>query len=416
MSHRLLIICPHFAPTNAADSHRVRICAEGLLRQGWELDLIACRPEDLPINQTPLLNAGLPQQLRVHRVPSQPNWLGRLVGSQTTGRNARRFIEDAGDRLLAEHAFDGVFFSTTAFGLLPLAVRWKEKFNVPYVVDLQDPWLQTLPAGVPAPGGRLRFALAMSQAKKWESTVVQEAAGIVSVSPAYGDQLRQRYPDLRPPAFLTLPFGASTQDIALAQSDQVSQTIFDPVEPNHHLVHVGRGGEDLWPSLLPLLHALPSATSATLHLIGTSYAPQDRQQKTLWPLAEQLGVANQVQEYTNRIDYFEAIRCLTDSTGIVVLTSADPAYNASKIHNCLLAGPPVLALVHPNSVAQSQWQNLAPHLTLVDCLSNDAQTQVSSWLKNLPMSPTRMKSYPFEARTQSEALGNFLSQVLLPSR
>ncbi len=415
MSQRLLIICPQFAPTNAADSHRVRICAEGLINQGWQLDLIACRPEDLPINQSPLLCETLPAALRIHHVPCQANWLGRLVGSETTGRNALRFVRDAGDRLLAKTTFDGVFFSTTAFGLLPLAVRWKEKFNVPFVIDLQDPWLQTLPAGVPPPGGRLRFSLAMSQAKKWEPKVMQNASGIVSVSPAYGDQLRSRYPGLGKIPFLTLPFGASAKDISLARSDQVSQSIFDANSAHKHLVHVGRGGEDLLPSLRPLLKALSSTASALLHLVGTSYAPENRQKKTLMPLAEELGLANQVKEYPNRIDYFQAIRCLTDSAGIIVLTSADPAYNASKIHNCLLAGPPVLALVHPNSVAQSQWRHLAPHLTLVDCLNADAMDQITQWLEQLSTPTTPIVNYPFEAVVQSKTLGDFLSQVLLPS-
>ncbi len=415
MSRRLLIICPHFAPTNAADGHRVRICAKGLMARGWQLEILACEPDDLDINQSPALTDTLPQGLTIHRVPCRPGWLGKLAGATTTSRNGLRFIKAKGDELLAEGRFDGILFSTTAFGLLPLASRWQARFRVPYVIDLQDPWVQVLPDGVRPPGGAIRYALAMAGARRAEPKVIGNAAGVVSVSPSYQSQLAQRYPGMSLPPFLSLPFGASQQDLELARSAPPGQRIFSPDRKTLNLVHVGRGGEDLWASLAPLLLAIKDHPAVKLRLIGTSYAPPDRQLPSLSPLAEELGVADQVTEYPARIDYFQALRCLADSSAIVVLTSSDMAYNASKIHNCVLAGPPVLALVHPGSVASEQWAELAPHLTLIDCQSSSAREQVAGWLGQLPASPTSLNNYPFEADQQAAKLSKFLAHVLSPS-
>ncbi len=415
MSQRLLIICPHFPPTNAADGHRIRICAAGLMSRGWQLDILCCEPNDLPINQSPGLEETLPQGLVIHRVPCRPTVLGRLVGASTTSRNARRFVQRRGDELLGRGNYAGVLFSTTAFGLLPLGVRWRQRFGVDFVIDLQDPWLQELPDGVSPPGGPLRYGLAMAQAQRWEPAVTDAAAGIVCVSPDYESRLKARYPTLAGKPFLTLPFGAAAGDFRCAAGESSRQTFFGRSSDQLQLVHVGRGGEDLWPSLRPLLQALKdNARPFHLHLIGTSYAPAGRQQPSLLPLAEAAGLAGSLSEYPARVDYFEALRCLSDSHGVVVLTSSDSSYNASKIHNCVLAGPPVLALVHEGSVAQKLWQGLAPHLTLVDCGSAAASKAINRWLEGLPADSVELTDYPFEADRQASALSSFLQHVLDP--
>ncbi|MEM7706685.1 MAG: hypothetical protein AAF358_14090 [Pseudomonadota bacterium] len=416
MSPRLLIICPHFPPTNAADGHRIRICAAGLISRGWQLDVLCCEPDDLPINQSPRLVDTLPSELTIHRVPCRPTLLGRVVGASTTSRNARRFVQRRGDELLARGDYVGVLFSTTAFGLLPLGLRWRQRFGVDFVIDLQDPWLQRLPDGVSPPGGTFRYGLAMAQAKRWEPAVTNTAAGIVCVSPNYESQLKARYPGLTDKPFLVLPFGAAANDFHRAAGEASRQNFFDGQSDQLQLVHVGRGGEDLWPSLRPLLEALQASnTPSHLHLIGTSYAPAGRQRASLLPLAEAAGFADSLSEYPARVDYFLALRCLSESAGIVVLTSSDAAYNASKIHNCVLAGPPVLALVHDGSVAQRLWQGLAPQLTLIDCASPDAVNAIGRWLEQLPAEPVTLEDYPFEADHQAEALSSFLSAVLSPA-
>jgi hypothetical protein len=86
-----------------------------------------------------------------------------------------------------------------------------------------------------------------------------------------------------------------------------------------------------------------------IHFIGTSYAPRDRAEKMVEPLAEEFGFADMVTELTDRIPYSEALRCLLDADALFVPGSDDPGYTASKIYPYLLARRPLLAVFHENS-------------------------------------------------------------------
>jgi hypothetical protein len=58
-----------------------------------------------------------------------------------------------------------------------------------------------------------------------------------------------------------------------------------------------------------------------------------------------------VSEHPARVPYFEALRCMTDADALIVPGSDDPGYAPSKIHNCLLARRPLLAILHRESPA-----------------------------------------------------------------
>ena len=416
----LLVVCPHFAPVNGADAQRVRLYLPGLMAAGWTPHILACDAADLPYSSSPLLSATVPGEVAITRVRSRPTWLGRLAGASTTGRNAKRFIQAEGDRLLATRHFRAVLFSTTAFRLLPLGVRWQRRFAVPYFIDLQDPWYQDFHARHPGqkpPGGRLRYWLANRHARIWEQRVLAGASGILTVSPAYQTTLQARYPDLEAP-FLSLPFGAAAADFELLATHDIGQDQFVASDGHLHLVHVGRGGTDLWPALTPLFAAIAAGLAAgadwakrlRLQFIGTSYAPEGRQQASILPLAQQMGISSAVTEQPARIDYFQALKGLTDCHGIMLPMSSDAGYNASKIHNCVLAGRPILALAAAHSVAAQQLDGLAPQITLVDP-NTDSQAALTAWLTSLAQKkaahpPT---DYPFEATRLAGQLAQFLS-------
>jgi hypothetical protein len=86
-----------------------------------------------------------------------------------------------------------------------------------------------------------------------------------------------------------------------------------------------------------------------LHFIGTDYAPAGRAMKSVEPIAREAGIADLVDERTSRVPYFEALKILTDSDGILLFGSDDPGYTASKLYPCILARKPILAVFHERS-------------------------------------------------------------------
>lgn len=137
---RVLIVSPHFPPTNAPDHQRVRMSLPYFRESGWEPVVLAVDAAGVVGLPDPLLAQTLPTDVPVHRVSALPVSLTRLAGLGNVAYRAWFQLKSAGDRLLREGQFDLVYFSTTQFVVTALGRRWQERFGVPFVVDVQDPW------------------------------------------------------------------------------------------------------------------------------------------------------------------------------------------------------------------------------------------------------------------------------------
>ena len=362
---RVLIVSPAFAPTNAADSHRVRQSLPYYRAAGWEPTVLAVDPAEVAAPQDPLLLETVPSDVRVVRAGAIPRtWTARLgVGSLEA--RALVPVARAGARLLrdAQRAgapFDLVFFSTTSMGFTALGPRWQRTFGVPFVVDLQDPWLDDYydrDGAPPPPGGALKYGLSQRVARTCEPYVLRRAAHVISVSPAYPEMLVARYPDIAPGRFTVLPFGAPERDFEVLDAVRVPNPAFDPADGLEHWAYVGIAAGMMAFALNALFSALAAARAkdpsrydrVRVHFVGTTYAEGDRAEKAVEPIATRHGVADLVDERPHRIPYFEALQILRDAGALVIPGSDNPGYTASKLYPYILARRPLLALFHEQS-------------------------------------------------------------------
>ena len=169
--------------------------------------------------------------------------------------------------------------------------------------------------------------------------------------------IQKRYPDVPARNFTILPFGAPELDFAALENLRVSQSAFDPADGKEHWVYIGRGGQDMAFAVRAFFTALkryadenPNLSERLrLHFIGTDYAPRDRARKTIEPLARECGVEKLVSEQTDRLPYFETLRCLSDADALFIPGSDDSGYTASKLYPYVLAKKPMLAVFHESS-------------------------------------------------------------------
>jgi hypothetical protein len=356
---RVLIISPHFPPVNAPDHQRVRVALPYLQEFGWTAQVLAVKPQHVPHSQDAKLAEALPSNLPITYVDAWPESYTRQIGLGNVGWRCLLDMRKAGDRLLSSQKFDLVFFSTTIFPVMLLGQHWWKKFQLPYVLDFQDPWrsdyYQTKQSQ--PPGGRLKYGITQFLARWSEPQAMKAVEHIISVSPSYPKTLQQRYPWLQPEQFTVLPFGAAEHDFEQLTALQVKQTIFDAQDGKRHWVYVGRGGADMTIALRLLFDSIQTARrlnpeawrSIQLHFVGTSYAPPPLAIKSIEPIAQACGVGDLVTEYTTRIPYFEAQQLLVDSDAILMIGSDDPSYTASKLYPCILAQKPILAIFHEQS-------------------------------------------------------------------
>src|SRR4029077_20052633 len=85
------------------------------------------------------------------------------------------------------------------------------------------------------------------------------------------------------------------------------------------------------------------------------------------PVAAEYGLLDVVSEHAPRLDYFEALRVLCDSTAVLLMGSRERHYTPSKVFPALMATRPVFAGMHAASNASDLLRQVgcAPTIRLV---------------------------------------------------
>ena len=74
-----------------------------------------------------------------------------------------------------------------------------------------------------------------------------------------------------------------------------------------------------------------------LNFIGTSYTNNKTSENKIAAIAREYELSEYVMEYSERVDYLDAIQIMQDSNGLIALGSVEPHYTASKnipLHTC----------------------------------------------------------------------------------
>lgn len=425
----LLLVSPRFPPTSAADSQRLRLLLPHLVAQGCSAEVLAvdpaCCTDGLDPWQAEHLNAALP----VHSVRGLSQRWARLPGLGSIEARCYRALADAGSRLLGRKHVDAVYLSTTAFGTFRLGPYWKRRHGVPFVLDYQDPWVndhyRRHPEIVP-PGGRLKYAVADRLNRFHEPRVLREAACYTAVSAAYPAALQARYPFASAIPSLVLPFPGSALDFENLHSLPPSELPFDPHDGLIHWVSIGRGGGDLHNALCGLFEAIRRHAPAELrqrlrlHFLGTSYAAAGRGVPSIAPLAQRYGLAELVEERTERLPLSLTLASLKAADALLVLGSNDPAYTASKLYPYLLARRPLLAVMHEQSsvveVLQRCGGGTAATFNAATTTAQLAQAIASGWFAgdlHKRVQPLDLQAFePHTAAGQAKILVAFLRRCL----
>lgn len=350
----LLIVSPYFPPLNTADMHRIRMSLPFFEDYGWKPHVLTVAPAYARGVWEPMLEQTIPAHVPVVRTRAVPLSWSRWLGVGSLALRALPFLYRRGLSLLNSQQFDLVYFSTTEFPVLVLGRLWRARTATPFVFDMQDPWVSEYyehhPNAKPPP----KYGFAKRLHARLEPWAMRDVAGLIAVSDAYITTLHTRYPHLKDRPAATLPFGAAQSDLEVA-ARRVRAAVAS--KDTMRGVYVGRGGPDMRVALEVIFGALrlglernpEQFRKVRLEFIGTDYAPRERAQKTVEPIAMTWGVGDRVSESPARIPYFEALAKLLEADFLLVPGSDDPQYTASKIYPYILAKRPLLAVFHAAS-------------------------------------------------------------------
>jgi hypothetical protein len=347
---------------------RVRMSLPYYRANGWEPVVLAVGEPWVEGVREPALAQTVPPDVRVEWCPALSLKWSRRLGLGSLGPRSFFSLLRRGNRLLRAERFDLIFFSTTQFTVFSLGPIWRRWFGVHYVIDVQDPWRTDYyeRRGSRRPPGGWKYQLARMEARLLEGRCYTRAAAVMSVSPAYLDDIRVRYPAFARIPTAVIRFGAS--DIDLAFAALVPGTApFRREAGEIHLLYTGAAGPVMPHALNVLFDAvrlyraqnLAGAERLRFHFVGTSYAAPDRAVPSVLPVAAAAGVLHQVSETAHRIGFLDAIRLQQQADILLVLGSSDLAYSPSKIYLYYLTQRPILGVVFEFSVMQKLLDELS---------------------------------------------------------
>ena len=358
MNRRVLIVSPYFAPSNAADMQRIRMSLPYFKQFGWDADLVVVDDKYSEMMKDELLLQSIPSDINIYKVDALSKKLTSKVGLGSLALRSMWYYKKTVNILLKSTKYDLVYFSTTQFPVTILGAYWKKKFKIPYIIDVQDPWHSEYYRDKPKDERPPKYWFSYHLNKYLEPVAMKQVDGLISVSEGYINDLKDRYPTIKNIPAITIPFGAFKPDLQIS-SDNKDQFTSLLNTAHKNIVYIGRGGADMQPALTTIFKALKICLdkdpglfkTIRLYFIGTSYAPAGQGKPTIQPLAQTLGVTENVIELTDRISYYHALATLQQGAALIMPGSDDPQYTASKIYPYLLTDKPLLAVFNSKSPA-----------------------------------------------------------------
>jgi glycosyltransferase involved in cell wall biosynthesis len=332
---------------------RVRTSLPYYKEMGWEPVVICVNEKYAEGFRDELLGETIPADIEIHRINALPARFTRKFGLGSLSMRSYFHFKRKGSELLRNRKFDLVFFSTTMFHVIALGRYWKEKFGVPFVVDMQDPWRNDFYVDKPKHIRPPKYRIAYNIDKRMEAYTMPHAAGIISVSQGYIDELRARYPVLQRVPATVIPFGVSEIDFELVRKKQIPPEIINRKNEKINVVYVGAVTQFFIPLIRAFFLAFKKMGTDTnayhFYFIGTNYSINGKV-KTIEKLAQELDISNLVTEVPGRIPYFSALATLMHADILFIPGSQDADYNASKVYNNVFAGKPVFTMFNEKSL------------------------------------------------------------------
>lgn len=337
---------------------RIRMSLPYFAACGWDAEVVTIDEQYADLAKDELLLQSLSPGLKVHKVKALSKTLTSKIGLGSIAIRSLWYYRKTVNRLLKDNKFDLIYFSTTQFPVCILGAYWKKRFGIPYVIDMQDPWHSDYYINKPKSEQPPKYWFAYRLNKYLEPIAIKNTDGLISVSSAYIDELKSRYPVIQHAPEATITFGAFEPDLQIAKDNQ---KLFTSLLNDRfvNVVYIGRGGKDMHKAISPVFEVLKTGLNINkelfnkikLYFIGTSYAPAGQGIATILPLAKQYGIEEHVVEITDRISYYQTLLTLQQADALFIPGSDDPKYTASKIFPYLLTRKPILAIFNAASSA-----------------------------------------------------------------
>ena len=349
MIKKILIIYPHFPPSNLAGVHRPRLFVQHLPSFGWDPVILTVHEdfyEEKPDhNIVKLLQKGL----RIEKV----NAFKRVGPVGDIGLRGFFQLFKKGKKLLSKESFDFLYIPIPSFYCALLGRLLHSSTGIKYGIDYIDPWVHYFPGSEKVFS---RHWLSTQLAKFLEPIAVKKASLITGVAQGYYEPVLDRNPHLKNIITGAMPYGGEEKDHAIVAALQIEPYLFQKKVAKFQFVYAGAMLPKAYLPLENIFKAIAANRALFIntefHFIGTGKTPDDKNGYNIKPLAEKFGLYNSIVfEYPARIPYLDVLVHLNISDAVFILGSTEPHYTPSKVYQAVLSAKPIFAVLHKDSSA-----------------------------------------------------------------
>lgn len=349
---KILIISPHFPPSNLAVVHRSRLFVQHLPAFGWDPVVLTVHEDFYEEKPDWNLVKLLMPQLRIEKVKAFKIARSRLIGD--IGLRGFRQLTRRAVELVKNESIDFLYISVPSFYAALIGRSVHERTGVKYGIDYVDPWVHVFP------GSEKFFSrhwLSTWLSRWLEPIAVKKASLITGVAERYYEGVLERNPHLQQTClFGAMPYGGEVRDHEMVKQLQLMPYLFQKETPKIKLVYAGAMLPKAYLPLEEMFKAIrqwpEQFQNLEFHFIGTGKSPDDINGYNIKPLAEKYGLWRlSVFEYPARIPYLDVLIHLSASDGVFILGSTEPHYTPSKVYQAILSQKPILAVLHQDSSA-----------------------------------------------------------------
>lgn len=348
---KILIISPHFPPSNLTAVHRARFFANHLPHFGWEPIILTVHEKFYEENLDWNLHKLLPKSLRVEKANAIKVTKPRIIGD--IGLRAFRSVYTKAKELIKKEKIDFLYITIPSF-YGALWGRWlHESTGILYGIDYIDPWVHQFP------GSNKIFSrhwFATKVASFLEPIAVKKASLISGVAQSYYEDVIKRNPKLEKSCrFVAIPYGSERSDHEAVEKMDLQPYLFQK-SGKFQMVYAGAMLPKAYTLLEKIFAAILKAPEifkdVEFHFIGTGKSTSDPKGFNIKHMAEKYGLwQKSIFEYPARIPYLDVLVHLNAADGVFILGSTEPHYTPSKVYQAVLSQKAILAVLHQDSTA-----------------------------------------------------------------
>jgi hypothetical protein len=421
-NRKLLILYPHWYPSNLAGVHRARLIGNHLSEFGWKPLVVTVKAEYYEEAPDEEIHRLFSTHFTEYRVDAWKVHRPRLIGD--IGLRAFFTIYRKAVEVIRMENPDFLWIPVPSFYVSLLGRLLHKKTGILYGIDYIDPWVRDV-----SKDGSLRARMSLLLARILEPLAVKKASLITGVAEEYYWPVLER--NFNSPAnkisHCAFPYGFDPHDheidlpdLKLPWHDRpgcIPVVYAGAFMPNSQCF-----ADVFFRALAALKRENRIPAGVHLYFLGTGMYPHKR----LTAYAADHGVEDYVTEIRERYPFLHILNFLAKADRLLILGSTEKHYTASKTFQVILSKRPLFAMFHHKSTAVHILSETAADTWLVKYegmekeqqLYDDTHEKLNRFLNSRDerWSPDLQALEPYSAKHSTRILIDAVEEVLEKTR